>query len=56
MCEMNCGRKATSLDHCHNTNEFRGWLCRRCNVGIGLIGDTLERLQAGVEYLTKSKL
>lgn len=26
-------------DHDHKTKEFRGYLCKRCNTGSGLIGD-----------------
>lgn len=26
-------------DHDHKTKEFRGYLCKRCNTGTGLIGD-----------------
>ena len=51
LCERGCGRKAKCLDHCHTTNVFRGWLCRPCNMGIGLLGDTLEDLRAAVDYL-----
>ena len=29
-------------DHDHTTKQFRGWLCKRCNTGTGLIGDTVE--------------
>ena len=53
-CERNCGRKATSLDHCHTTGIFRGWLCSRCNTGIGMLGDTLEDLCASVDYLMRA--
>ena len=35
-----CGRADNLiLDHCHVTGDFRGWLCRRCNTGYGLLGD-----------------
>lgn len=30
------------LDHNHNTNEFRGWICRECNIGLGLLGDCVD--------------
>lgn len=53
LCEMNCGRKALCLDHCHVTGVFRGWLCHRCNVGLGALGDTAENLQNGLNYLTR---
>jgi hypothetical protein len=42
LCEMpGCIRKATCLDHCHRTGAFRGWLCRRHNSALGLLGDDL---------------
>jgi len=43
----------TYLDHCHDTDVFRGWLCHKCNVGIGLLGDTLEGLNKAIAYLEK---
>lgn len=30
------------MDHCHDTGAFRGYLCKRCNTGTGLIGDNEE--------------
>lgn len=50
-----CVRKATHLDHCHATEVFRGWLCLQHNSGLGLIGDTRETLQAGVDYLKRAE-
>lgn len=32
-------RKPLVFEHCHKTNRFRGWLCNRCNTGLGLLGD-----------------
>lgn len=43
------------LDHCHETGEFRGWLCKQCNTGLGNLGDNLSRLQLAVEYLKRSQ-
>lgn len=44
-------------DHNHITNQFRGWLCRNCNSGLGLLGDdpksVADRLLA---YSTKMPL
>jgi hypothetical protein len=56
-CEC-CGRKASDtplgtlvLDHDHKTKKFRGWICDRCNLGIGKLGDNIEGLQKGIKYL-----
>src|SRR5262245_54201848 len=35
------GDKQLCFDHCHETGEFRGWLCNLCNTGIGKLGDNL---------------
>ena len=51
-----CGKpvfRNWQLDHCHETAEFRGWLCKQCNTGIGNIGDTLESAKKVVAYLQK---
>ena len=29
-------------DHDHDTKQFRGYLCKRCNTGTGLIGDNVD--------------
>lgn len=41
------------LDHCHETDTFRGWLCHKCNRGIGCFNDNLERLNKAISYLNK---
>jgi hypothetical protein len=40
------------VDHDHDTNEVRGLLCGRCNVAIGLLGDSVESLSKAIDYLT----
>ena len=55
MCAI-CGSKddkqALSVDHCHTTGKIRGLLCNQCNRGLGMLGDTVERLRLAVDYLT----
>ncbi len=58
-CEA-CGKDTTGifrgmvLDHCHKTNEFRGWLCSQCNIALGMLNDDQNRLVALVRYLERS--
>lgn len=58
-CEL-CGKppnikRSLALDHCHETGAFRGWLCYRCNLGLGLLGDTAESLKRAIAYLGGAK-
>lgn len=39
------------VDHDHKTGKIRGLLCSPCNVAIGMLGDSQERLLKVVEYL-----
>lgn len=38
------------IDHCHKTNSFRGVLCHRCNVTLGLFDDSAVLLRKLAEY------
>lgn len=50
-CEL-CNRESkTVFDHCHISGRFRGWLCRRCNVTLGLAHDDTALLLRIVSYL-----
>ena len=47
-----CGRIAKLvLDHDHLTLEFRGFICRECNVGIGYLGDDINGVERALKYL-----
>ena len=39
------------LDHCHEEDKFRGWLCHKCNRGIGCFDDNIEKLINAINYL-----
>lgn len=43
--------KKWSLDHDHHTLRVRAVLCNRCNLGLGLFGDSAVRLRAAADYI-----
>lgn len=38
------------LDHDHGDDSFRGWICDRCNTGIGKLGDDLQGIVNAMNY------
>lgn len=54
-CEI-CGKNEDLvLDHCHVSGVPRGVLCRRCNKGLGSLGDTDTLVQKAAAYLKERK-
>jgi|SRR6266850_252416 len=50
-----CNRgRSFRLDHDHKTGIFRGWLCHKCNVGIGALGDNEAGLLLALAYIRRS--
>ena len=49
-----CGKHTETwvLDHCHTTNQFRGYICDRCNRGLGCFGDDKETVEKALNYLS----
>ena len=55
-CEC-CGvivfKESMHFDECHATATFRGWLCRACNQGIGMLGDNKTGILNALAYLER---
>lgn len=47
--------KGLFVDHCHDSGKIRGLLCRKCNTGIGLLGDNAKSLRKVLKYLEREK-
>jgi hypothetical protein len=47
--------KVLSFDHNHDSGKFRGWLCQKCNIGLGNFNDSVEILELAIKYLTINK-
>jgi hypothetical protein len=43
------------IDHCHDTDTFRGWLCHKCNRSLGGFDDDMEVLQRAIDYIKQHK-
>jgi hypothetical protein len=53
ICKGVCTR-ALAVDHCHTTGKVRGLLCNNCNRGIGHLKDSVEILEAAINYLRRT--
>lgn len=42
-------------DHDHETGKYRGFLCRQCNMAVGLLGDDPGTLLALAAYLIQGQ-
>ena len=45
------GPKRRVIDHCHDTGKVRGAICRNCNTGLGMFGDSVELMELAIKYL-----
>lgn len=53
-CEQPPGKRGMHLDHDHDTGAFRGWLCGRCNMGLGALGDSIATIERILAYLRRT--
>ena len=47
----NPGKLDFCADHCHETGQKRGVICRKCNAGLGHFNDNPELIAKAIEYL-----
>ena len=52
-----CGDATAKLemDHSHVTGKVRGWLCKKCNVGLGHFNDDSILLRKALEFIDNNK-
>lgn len=41
------------VDHCHQSGDVRGILCKFCNTGLGQFKDDVELMKSAIKYLEK---
>ena len=49
------GKRGLVIDHDHNTKAVRGWLCGKCNMGLGLFDDNPDWLEQAAEFLRRAQ-
>ena len=56
ICGMPSNGQKLAIDHCHDKGVFRGILCSKCNMGIGLFQDDPLLLTKAIEYLNRGPI
>lgn len=52
ICNRKCKTgRSLSVDHNHDTKEFRGLLCINCNIAVGNLMDNPDLARKAAEYL-----
>lgn len=51
ICRTDITLENSAIDHNHETDEFRGLLCKQCNRALGMFGDSPTILKNAIEYL-----
>lgn len=46
-------KKVLQVDHCHDTNSIRGFLCNRCNTALGFFNSSQDILSNAIDYLNR---
>lgn len=49
--ENQVAHRRLAVDHCHRTGRMRALLCGNCNTAIGLVHESVDRLNALITYL-----
>ena len=54
VCQLCSQEKSLVIDHCHESNQYRGLICRECNLMLGHAKDNIETLQKAITYLNRN--
>jgi hypothetical protein len=52
LCEI-CLKPGSDIDHDHVSNKVRGYLCRKCNLGLGCFDDNAWRMLRAAQYVNE---
>ena len=52
---FNGNRGPWILDHDHQTEKFRGWICQHCNYVLGGFRDNIKSLENAIKYLKQNR-
>lgn len=52
-CEICGDTERLVVDHCHDTKKIRGVICNRCNIGLGMFQDNVDKIRNAIIYLEK---
>lgn len=50
-CEVCGSEEDLCIDHDHRTGVVRGTLCRKCNLALGNVNDSVSILEGLIQYL-----
>lgn len=51
ICQGTSTGRPLDVDHDHSSGAVRGLLCRKCNLALGFVGDSIEILESMIQYL-----
>ena len=55
-CILDFNSRHSHVDHCHTTNKVRGFLCSKCNIGLGHFKDNTLFLEQAISYLKEHEI
>lgn len=54
VCDTAIEAENSAIDHNHETGVVRGILCKNCNRGLGLLGDSPDTMARAAQYLKRN--